>query len=480
MKRHVFSLIVIYYLFSTCSAQLNNYTANIWYFGNNCGVDFNTNQPTALTNGAMVQGEGCATVCDMNGDLLFYTNGQEIWNSNHEIMSNGNDLNGAISATQSAIIVPVPGTMARFIGYSDFYVFTVDAVENHLANGLCYSRVSLIQGSGLGDVVEKNVLLANPVCEKLLAIKKNNETDYWLIAHEWNSNRFLVYEITINGVNPVPIISEIGSIHQGGYSSGSVENGWTNAIGYLKASPHGNKIALTIYRENVVELFDFNRSTGAISNCVTSNNVFTDAYGLEFSPSGNFLYLSQSIYSPTGGRIVQFDLTDSPDLNSYTTIVTSDNRIGAIQLGPNGKLYASELYYNYLSVINNPDEYGDACNYVRNGIYLVGRTCRVGLPTLFYHKGFEFVNNKEIVGELKSVRIYPNPANSILNIQLDQAYESNYSVVARNNLGQVVFSDYSFTSSTQIDVTEYDAGLYFIDVINNKNGYSTTSKIVIE
>ena len=49
--------------------------ANIWYFGNNAGLDFNTNPPTPLTNGALNTSEGCASVADKNGALVFYTDG---------------------------------------------------------------------------------------------------------------------------------------------------------------------------------------------------------------------------------------------------------------------------------------------------------------------------------------------------------------------------------------------------------------------
>ena len=33
--------------------------ANIWYFGKNAGLDFNSGSPVALTNGQLVTSEGC-------------------------------------------------------------------------------------------------------------------------------------------------------------------------------------------------------------------------------------------------------------------------------------------------------------------------------------------------------------------------------------------------------------------------------------
>ena len=93
---------------------------NIWYFGENAGIDFSYGSPVALSNSAMVAVEGCATICDVNGNLLMYTNGQEVWNKNHQIMQNGSGLNGSHSATQSGLFIPDPAQNNRC------YLFTID------------------------------------------------------------------------------------------------------------------------------------------------------------------------------------------------------------------------------------------------------------------------------------------------------------------------------------------------------------------
>ena len=83
---------------------------NNWYFGNKAGLSFNTDPPTPLTNGQLSTGEGCAAVSDLNGNLLFYTDGIYVYNKMHNVMPNGSGLMGDPSSTQSAIIVPQPGT----------------------------------------------------------------------------------------------------------------------------------------------------------------------------------------------------------------------------------------------------------------------------------------------------------------------------------------------------------------------------------
>src|SRR5438552_12167024 len=49
--------------------------ANIWYFGSYGGVDFNSGAPVVLTNSAMSAFEGCTSIANHNGQLLFYTDG---------------------------------------------------------------------------------------------------------------------------------------------------------------------------------------------------------------------------------------------------------------------------------------------------------------------------------------------------------------------------------------------------------------------
>ena len=105
----------------TIVANAQENTANQWYFGINAGVDFSTGIPIVTTDGQITGWEGCATVGDINGNLLFYTDGQGIYNANHQIMQNGSGMMGNYSATQSSIIVPYPNNDSLF------YVFTVDA-----------------------------------------------------------------------------------------------------------------------------------------------------------------------------------------------------------------------------------------------------------------------------------------------------------------------------------------------------------------
>ncbi|MBL86310.1 MAG: hypothetical protein CMO82_06595 [Winogradskyella sp.] len=353
--------------------------ASKWYFGINAGLDFSTGNPIALTNGELVTDEGCATISENNGDLLFYTDGITVWDKQHNIMPNGTGLTGDSSSTQSAIIVPKPGDV------SIFYIFTVDDLAG--PNGLRYSEVNMTLNGGNGDITnQKNIELNAFTTEKISAVKHANGIDFWVVTHDWNNNNFLSYQVTTAGVNIVPVISSVGEEHG--------DNG-LDSKGYLKISPDASRLALASWSGNsVVEIFDFDNTTGIVSNPILIGNGFfstgpaSGAYGIEFSPDSNLLYVTDQnfLFGFTTSRLFQFDLTLSTAndmINSVTTLYDDSDTntiLGALQLAVDGKIYIARAQEQFLDVIENPDEIGFASNYSQNAVSLGNRFCGAGLP----------------------------------------------------------------------------------------------------
>ncbi len=362
-KRLPFLILLLSFYLANLVAQGEG---NIWYFGKGFGLDFNDGEPKLLKDGALNTFEGVASISDQNGSLLFYTDGQTVWNAKHQIMPNGEGLMGDSSATQSAVIVPKPRSR------STYYIFTIDAAENDLGNGLRYCEVNMLADNGFGEIKFKNKLLASPTCEKITATVHENQKDFWVISHEWDSDRFLAFLITEKGVEEVAYPSAVGS-----KISGDFENG----AGYLKVSPNGKRLALTIYRENRVELFDFDNSTGEVSNRIKLPKTAPSAYGVEFSPDSDKLFVG----SFETGLIEQYDLGDySQSAISKSRVVLnkeSNYNRGALQLGPDGRIYLTSLHYSYIGVIQNPNDYGSRCR-IRERYIMIGKNNgRLGLPT---------------------------------------------------------------------------------------------------
>lgn len=352
------------------SLAFSQQEASVWYFGHNAGIKLNTNGTvTALTDGQLNTGEGCATIADSNGNLLFYTDGITVYNRNHVIMTNGSGLMGNWSSTQSATIVPKPGSNTLF------YIFTLD-YEAH-ANGFRYSVVDITLDGGNGAVTnEKNVLIYTPSNEKIAIVKHANGVDYWVVTHGWNNNTFYSHLLTSTGLNSVPITSNVGAI-----TTGDV----TNNYGYMKISPDGSKLAFCNSSIDA-EILDFDVTTGLVSNPIVLK-IFAPnegvSYGAEFSPDSKKLYLSLIYYDLTPRQVVQYDL-DAPNIISSAIIIfssTATRKIPhALQLAPNGKIYFAELNNDKLGVINNPNVIGLGCNFVTEAIDLAGKYCVFGLP----------------------------------------------------------------------------------------------------
>ena len=400
--------------------------ASHWYFGNGAGLIFDVNAGTVTStnaaSGTINTSEGCSSISDFNGNLLFYTDGRNIWDKNHTIMPNANyaagtGLMGDPSSTSSGLIIPKPGNSDQY------YVFTVDEPHHQNAyafpnqgpanaagnpvgtydsggsvpnaddgfnNGLAYTLVDLSLNAGDGDVVtsEKNIQLTTydpsiqsqnsyKCSEKITAVEHSDGQSYWVVTHF--RDRFYSFRVEASGVNTTAVVTTTTTlISELGYRR--------NAIGYMKASPDGTKIALC-HRQNgtaqgqnsnntgSVMLYDFDNATGLVSN---PTNLYPNSgpYGVEFSQESTKLYVTAN------QSVIQFDLEAANPAQTINTVYNGFDFIGALQLGPDGKIYVANTdNYATMDVINAPDEAGVLCDYTYAGITLApGTTGVIGLP----------------------------------------------------------------------------------------------------
>ena len=422
---------VIFIFVNTSLSLFSQGEASHWYFGSGAGLifDVNTNSvsPTSDASRTIDTNEGCSSISDFNGNLLFYTDGRNIWDKNHQLMPNadyfaGNGLFGDPSSTSSGLIVPRPGNP------NNYYVFTVDEPHQNNAwaypnqgpvdvdgnelseyeelngtggaipfsddgfnNGLNYSLVDLTLNNGNGDVVStqknKHLLTYDPsddeqasfkCSEKITAVEHDDKQSYWIISHFLDI--FYAFRVDASGVNTTPITTQISPlISLNGYRR--------NSIGYLKSSPDGKKLAICHNEQGNVQgqnpnnttgslwIYDFDDVTGIVSNPI---NVISNSsvYGTAFSTD------SSKLYASAGNIVYQFDLDATDIPGSQTIIHQQSNFIGALQLAPNGKIYIANTATTFaLDVINNPDEQGLFCDYDLAGQLLAtGTGVNLGLP----------------------------------------------------------------------------------------------------
>lgn len=362
MKLNLTALLII---ISTITSSAQG-EANIWYFGENAGLDFNSGSPVALTDGQLFTHEGCATISNANGELLFYTDGTTVYNRNHAIMVNGTGLLGHSSSALSATVVPKPGSNHLF------YVFTTPEETN--PNGFRYSIIDMNLDGGNGAITsEKNILVYTNTLECLGVTKHANGVDYWIITHGWNSNSFFAHQLSSSGLSFTPVVSDIGI---------NVSGSPIDAISTIKVSQSGSKLVFAS-KKDIAQLFDFDNMTGVLSNELTLITHASGLYSSAFSPDESFLYITHS----NPGKILQFNLNASNIPSSQITIHTGDTP-GQMQVGPDNKIYIAFLFKTEIGVIHNPNELGLNCNFVLDGVDLAGKRSRMGLPS--FNQSFFF------------------------------------------------------------------------------------------
>jgi len=355
----------------------NSLETDHWYLGNYFSLHFTNDTVDTSANSKMKNLYSSATISDKNtGDLLFYSDGETIWNGNRDTMLNGSGIMGDKNYLQAAQIVPMPGNSSKY------YLFTLYSIDTTLR----YSVIDMELDSGRGAVLPgvKNQLLLKPLLNRLVATRHCNGKDYWLVGMDPESSEFKALLITESGISTLVI------------STAAHANAW----GCAKISPNAKKIAITyggsqIDGKNIIEMYDFNNSTGVISDPIEIEielvypSIFYEVYGIAFSPDNSKLYTSgYSYWKPlyVSSKIFQFEVSSNDSMTIANSVVLLDTSwyhwIGQMQLGKDGKIYATPYVGLGMHVINEPNEKGLDCNFKYNDLLFSGiSTSVIGVPS---------------------------------------------------------------------------------------------------
>ena len=375
-----------------------------WAFGHDASMDLNAPGPnvylpTAPTPYAI---EGCASYCNANGDLWFYTNGKDVKNY---ILGTTctNCLNGMVNntrASQGVVIVPKVGGAAH-----EFYIFTVSDYGS-LNNGLSYveynantNTVSAVTTMGLAAGT-----FGSFCQERVQAVPHCNGTDYWVVvkpvigssyvgggspaltAPVGGSNTSLyAYHVSNTGVDGNPVVSDAG------YAASMSPS--FNHIGDAKFSPN-KELYATALRTGIASgethLSRFNCATGKFVHLQSMPYISgRAAISVSFSPNSQVLYVSGHNVT-WQGSLRQYDLSGLK-CDPYSTPPSCDHFIGFssgslpyLQLGTDGIIYRSRYASNYVDAILSPNAIG-CTNMNYDNLYKLvsgtsGNSVSFGLP----------------------------------------------------------------------------------------------------
>ncbi len=355
-----------FYVYISPCAALASEMGN-WYFGKHAGISFATGtgqeDNAAYLNNSMISYEASVSLSDTAGGLLFYTDGDTIWDRSH-FAAITNLIGGPTDSKSQIIYAPHPYRS------NWYYLFHSPAYETGL-NTIRYSIIA--DSNGTIIPIQLNDTLARAIGqpgygEQIAAIPHCNGRDTWIITTGlWGSNFnatavwakslyvFLVSGAGVtnpDGVSPYPYVYQLSSAN-------SVYEFW----GELKANKDGTKLAFC--SSNGAFLISFDPSTGILSNDSHIPGATGWKYGLSFSPDGNSLYMTdQSTHVIEGADI-------SVPNPIFNIIVVGNTAKGGMQLGPDSCLYVIHDAVNgqYVDRFNNPNNLSSP-GFVTNAVTL--------------------------------------------------------------------------------------------------------------
>jgi len=370
--------------FSVSFIFFNSYSqneGNIWVTGyspypaEKCCVailDFN-NDTVRIDRARLKYGNPSkrASIADSNGKLLFFTDAETVFNSEYDTMLNGDNIgqDNIFVPLDAVLIIPFPDSADKYM------ILNMADVSGGLGGGksefLFYSVIDMTFNGGLGKVTKKRtVLLKDEIYGTgIRAVKHGNGHDWWILLHRYDTDEFMVYLVTREGILG-PYIQRIGR---------------TNAIiggDYPKQkvfSQDGTMFG-RVFRFGMIEIFKFDRCTGKLKLWKTWNEPNTDTQffcggmcGCSFSDDNNVFYASTSL------QLFQYNLTaDNPGTTSFL-VDTADEfwsccfpSVYALhENGPDGKIYINNWgSAPFIHVIDKPKNLGSSCNFIERGVYL--------------------------------------------------------------------------------------------------------------
>ena len=358
---------LLFFLGNTQMASAQGHAAN-WFFGNHLGLNFNsiglTGYPDRTTSVPASYEEACAILSDENGNLLIYTTSNGFRNRTHNALPNGY-LTMNESATQGEMFVPIPGSHSRY------YLFTTpDSAINHSV-GAEANIVDMNLDNGLGDIALKGQHLHFGATEKQSASFFGSQDSIWVTFQLSQGHQYYSYLITHPLLDTTPVLTTF-PFQQ-----------FTNdaCCGQMKFAPGGRVLANAITGWGLA-LYQFDPNTGTLFNPILIKDS-TSSYGLEFSEDGSKLYVDD--YFPQK-KLYQYDVSvfDSATIMaSKTLLYTGIHKGGALQRGPDSKIYSVNNQQSFMGAINHPNRPGMQCNYVAGAISFSPKTMNLGLPAFY-------------------------------------------------------------------------------------------------
>lgn len=360
-----------------------------WVFGTNAGLTFNNGNggildtPRVILNLPIDTREGSSSYSHpCVGSLTLYAMGETAYDGAGRVLDNGTVLSGGSSSSQGALWVRDPSRPLSV------YLFITPDMTDISATGSQYYTLNRAElgADGRWAMVERDVVLdPRPGSERIAGTHDAAGTGYWVVTQYTDSAarniEFVSYHVTMSGIDPVKVVSR--------FISSTVPH----QAGIMKFSVSGRRLAMTSVDDVVIGLYDFDPSTGVVSQqrqitlaTLPEWQRASFCYGLTFTSSGNYLYTSVRALGTDGITrssivrlsvpLLNFDQTVVPEQIFATTL--TNPYPAALQLGPNGRIYFT--FNDNVGDMAYTDDFGVAINSMAHRFPGVSQP-RLGLPS---------------------------------------------------------------------------------------------------
>ncbi|MEP7197910.1 MAG: gliding motility-associated C-terminal domain-containing protein [Saprospiraceae bacterium] len=345
---------------------------NIWYPSCDKVLNFKNISPVIDSGYGGSDWEACNSICDRNGNILFYSDNEDVYDRTHKPIKGSGSNYTYVSATMS-LILPKPNSD------SIYYWITPDAIKSSGSfkeTKMFYHVINMNRNGGLGEIVQTKLILMDTSSERVTAVRHCNGKDWWIVGENALDERLFVWLLDETGINLIP-----NQVYDAGFRR---MNNNFGIGGQMKFNPDGSVLAEHNYQINgtnvsyYIGLHKFDPSTGLFYNSLNIN--YPDKptfyhYGLEFSASGRFLYLSEL-------NVNQFDLKywDADSISNSKVSLGKLPFVGAPSLCKDGKIYHTTST-PYVSIIKNPERKGSKCNLDPFAMNLGPNRVATGSPT---------------------------------------------------------------------------------------------------
>jgi len=405
---------------------------------NQNGLDFNFDPPQVIESNSL-RGETIGAISDTDGALLFYCDGINVYDRDHNILPNGQNIGKSTSAKNGVIFIP-DGSNTDLI-----HLYVINAQDDREGGTFYYSRIDRSLNNGAGDIIDeyRSITLGEDYVEGMKAIKGDCGV-VWIILRKSINKELHAFKL-INGNIKDIVVSDI-----------LVSDKFPNTDEVPQAGEidyHAPTAVLAVSNSRgIIELFSFDTSTGVVSNpFVISRGDETPelrqstsrAYGsIALSPSGSSIIGIENIAGNRGKFVYKYDF-------DFATKLFSKKLITQYSQGGGTDLSRHPLTGDIWMTRGNSSDYLDKISFEND-------TC------IYQDSVIQLLNPTRINANLFSEVIVPDPIPTLTSpfpIDTLLCPGSNLELSTSNSNVTHVWS----TGSTAAQINITAPGIYWLD-----------------